>query len=285
MFTRFFNARTRQWLQALLLFCLGLYFLENMLSGRIYYYINERFGWLSWLATIMFLALGVVGVVDLVRQRRAEQEEHAHEDHDHEHHAHDDHDEHDHHEHHNHDHDHDHEGHSHAGVSWPILFLIALPLILGLVVPSKPLGASAVGTSGVSTTYSAVQGSGTSAQVAMASTDRNVLDWVKAFNGSSNIDEFSGQQADVIGFVYRDIRFKDQPRFMAARFTISCCVAHASAIRVIVASADASQLVEDSWIHVTGKFQVQDFGGQKTPILVADKIEPTTQPEHPYLYP
>src|SRR5258708_10985352 len=115
MFTKVFTARTRQWLQALLLFCLGLYFLENMLSGHIYYYINERFGWLSWLATLMFLALGVVGVVDLIRQGR---EEHAHEDHDH--HDHEEHGEHDHHE-----HNHEHEGHSHGAVSWPILLLIA----------------------------------------------------------------------------------------------------------------------------------------------------------------
>src|SRR5664279_2654888 len=89
-----FTERARQWLQAILLFCLGLYFLDNMLSGRIYYYINERFGWLSWLATLIFLALGTVGIVDLVRQRREDRAQSIHE---HAGHDHDDHDDHDHH--------------------------------------------------------------------------------------------------------------------------------------------------------------------------------------------
>ena len=77
----------------------------------------------------------------------------------------------------------------------------------------------------------------------------------------------------------------NQPRFMVARFTISCCVADAVAIGVIVQSDQAAKLAPDSWVHVNGKFQVQDFDKQKTPILVADSVQPTTQPDQPYLYP
>ena len=264
-----FSVTTRKWIQSLLLFVMGLYFLDNMLSGRISNYVNsDRFGWLSWMATAIFLVLGLGGIYNLLKERRAEA------DHDHEH---DDHD---------HDHEHIHEGHDHgAAPSWPILALIAVPLVVGLAVPAKPLGAAAIGTSGVSTSFSAVQGSGGSTQLTVAPTDRNALDWVKAFNNSDNVDEFSGQQADLIGFVYRDIRFKDKPQFMVARFTISCCVADASAIGVIVQSNDAAKFTPDSWIHVKGKFTVQTIDGQKTPVLVADSIDPTNQPDHPYLYP
>ncbi len=272
--------RTRKWIQALLLLCLGLYFLDNMLSGRIFFYINERFGWLSWIATGIFLTLGVVGIVDLLRERR---EEHTHDENNHAAHDHGE-DEHEHA--HEHEHVHDHAGHQHgAAPSWPILALVGLPLILGLVVPAKPLGASAVGSSGVSTSFSAVQGSGNTTQLSVAPTDRNVLDWVRAFNSASSVEEFNGQQADLIGFVYRDVRFKDPAQFMVARFTISCCVADATAIGVVVQSADAAKLDQDSWVHVKGKFQVQNVDGQQTPVLVADSLEPTNQPEHPYLYP
>ena len=108
---------------------------------------------------------------------------------------------------------------------------------------------------------------------------------MKAFNESDNADEFNGQLADLIGFVYRDIRFKDKPLFMVARFTVACCVADASAIGVTVQSNDAAKFTPDSWVHVKGKFQTQTQDGQKTPVLIADSIEPTNQPEHPYLYP
>jgi uncharacterized repeat protein (TIGR03943 family) len=264
--------RTRKWLQSALLLFLGLYFLDNMLTGRIYFYINERFGWLSWVATTIFLVLGVVGIIDLRRQPVGNHvSDHADHDHD----AHD------------HGHaEHAHAGHQHgAAPSWPILGLVALPLLLGLLVPAKPLGASAVGTNGVSTSFSAIQGSGNTTQLDVAPTDRNVLDWVRAFNNSANVDEFSGQPADLIGFVYRDIRFKDPAQFMIARFAISCCVADASAIGMMVQWSKAATLAQDSWVHVKGTFAVQTFDGQRTPILVADAVEPTSQPEHPYLYP
>src|SRR5882724_11031931 len=109
--------RTRKWLQPILLLALGLYFLNNMLSGHIYFYINERFGWLSWLATGMFLLLGLIGVWELIRtphMAAVHTDDHHEHDHD-EAHNHDyDHSDHEHH----HDHElealHDHAGHSHA---------------------------------------------------------------------------------------------------------------------------------------------------------------------------
>jgi putative membrane protein len=265
--------RTRQWIQSLILLFLGLYFLDNMLSGRIYFYINERFGWLSWIATGIFLILGIVGVEELLRERRTEQVAHEHHDHEHE-----------------HDHEHAlanaHEGHNHGQApSWPVLAVLALPLLLGLTVPAKPLGASAIGTSGVSTSFSAIQGAGSTTQLSIASTDRNVLDWVRAFNSTSNVEEFNGQQADLIGFVYRDVRLADNSgMFMIAPFTVSCCVADASAIGVFAQADDAAKLPQDGWVHVKGSFKVQDLEGERTPILVAQSVEPTTQPEHPYLY-
>ena len=264
---------TRKWLQSILLLGLGLYFLENMLTGRIYFYINERFGWLSWIATAIFLTLGIIGILDLRRQHLEDHTEHDHTDHDHAAHEHE-------------PEEHAHAGHQHGTApSWPILGLVALPLALGLLVPAKPLGASAVGTSGVSTSFSSVQGSGSTTQLDVAPTDRNVLDWVRVFNSSASVDDVNGQQADVIGFVYRDIRFKDTSQFMVARFAISCCVADASAIGVIAQWPKAATLAQDSWVHVKGTFAVQTFDGQRTPILVVDSLDPTNQPDHPYLYP
>src|SRR5260221_14373941 len=62
--------RTRQWFLAVMLLLLGMYFLDNMVSGRIYFYINMNFGWLTWLGTGVLLLLGVTNVLDLVREAR-----------------------------------------------------------------------------------------------------------------------------------------------------------------------------------------------------------------------
>ena len=266
--------RLRKWLQPVLLLSLGLYLLDIVLTGRIALYVNERFGWLSWIAAGILLVLGAVGMVDLWREsvgfhfpRHADHNQLEHE------------------------HDRDHEGPAQAGhrhgtvASWPSLALVGLPLLLGLLVPARPLGSSAVGTNGVSTSFSTIQGSGSATQLEVAPTDRNILDWVRVFSSITNVEEFNGQPADVIGFVYRDVRVETPAQFMVARFAVSCCVADASAIGVIVQWPKVSALAQDGWVHVQGKFSVQDFDGQRTPILVADAVNATTQPVHPYLYP
>ncbi len=259
--------RTRKWIQASILLFMGLYFLDNMLSGKINLYINsDRFAWLSWIGTALFLLLGVMSVIDLIREKPdTETDQHDHEGHDHA--AHD------------HGHDHSHE----QAPSWFKLILVGIPLMVGLLVPAKPLGAAAVSNGGISTSFSSAQNSPTSFNIAPA--DRTVLDWVRAFNESSDVKQFAGQTADVTGFVYRDIRFDGKPQLMVARFVISCCVADASAIGVIVQTADAAKWPQDGWVHVTGKFTTQTIDGRDTPVVLADSITPATQPEHPYLYP
>src|SRR5258707_2293204 len=62
--------RRRQWFLAVILLLLGMYFLDNMVSGRIYFYINMNFGWLTWLGTGVLLLLGATNVLDLVREAR-----------------------------------------------------------------------------------------------------------------------------------------------------------------------------------------------------------------------
>ncbi len=275
--------RVRQWIQACILLFLGLYFLDNMLSGRIYFYINERFGWLSWVGTGLFLILGIMSIANLLRQG-APIDDHAghdHTGHDHDHDAHD----HDHPDHADpHEQEDAHAGHTHGTApSWLKLAIVGFPLLIGLIVPAKPLGAAAVQNSGVSTGFTSIQGQST--QMNIAPTDRNVLDWVRAFNTSNDVKEFNGQKGDVIGFVYRDINFDAKKQLMVARFAISCCVADASAIGVMIQTDNAAKWAQDGWVHVRGTFQVQTVDNRPTPVLIADSIEQTTQPDHPYLYP
>src|SRR5260221_5001404 len=125
--------RRRQGFLAAVLLLLGMYFLDNLLSGHIYFYINMNFGWLTWLGTGILLLLGTISVLDLVREAREGDAVHV---------EHDsceadaqgergDHEEHDGHEH----------SHSHA-LSWPKLAIVAVPLVVGALVPAKPLVAA-----------------------------------------------------------------------------------------------------------------------------------------------
>ncbi len=244
------------WVKAGLLLALGGYFVYVIATGNLTNYINARFAWLSYVAAALFLLLGITSVIDLVR---GNVHEHDHDEHEH---------------HHDHDHDHNH------SVSWPMLAVVAIPLILGTLIPSRPLGSAAVDGNISLNAVSA-------ANATTFTTDPltwNVLDWLRAFNNSDDINSFNGKQADVTGFVYREGSFPDN-QFMLARFTISCCVADASAIGVPVMWDAAKNYQADTWLHITGTWQVGEFRGDTIPILQAVDIEQIDQPEHPYLYP
>jgi uncharacterized repeat protein (TIGR03943 family) len=252
--------RTRQWFQAALMLLLGLYLLETLLTGEIAYYINERFNWLAGVAGFTLLALGVINVIALLSEPE--------------------------------------QGKptaqpapelltsaprmAHGGTArWYVLAILSVPLIFGVFLPAQPLGSAAINNSGITFSLNVADD-----QVfSIAPTQRNVLDWVRAFSASVNLDEFGGQPADLIGFVYRDARFEDDQEFMVTRFTVSCCVADAVAIGVIVRSPQTAELSADDWVRVQGRFEVRNFLGQRTPILIAETIERVPMPERPYLFP
>jgi putative membrane protein len=156
--------------------------------------------------------------------------------------------------------------------------VIAVPLVLGTLIPSQPLGAEAVAGS-----ISVSAASRTETAFNVPPEERNVLDWLRAFN-TGDYAQFEGQPADVIGFVYTEPTF-DEDEFMVARFTISCCVADASAIGLPVFWNDTADLKQGDWVNVKGRFGMGEFRGDQLPVLYAASIETVAQPEHPYLYP
>jgi putative membrane protein len=245
------------------LILLAIFFAEKLVSGRLYYYIGPRFSWLSVLAIGLFIILAN-GYQPTARGGEGDEADgeadHAHE----------------------HDHEQAHD-HSHGSPTlWPIA-VVALPLILGVLIPARPLGASAVSSRGVSTDYAA-SADRSDSTLSIVASERNVLDWVEPFSADSDPAALTGQEADVVGFVYRDVRFADD-QLMVARFTITCCVADASAIGLVVQAEDASQFANDSWVRVTGTFSEGQLDGDPMPVLLADAITPIQPPEQPYLYP
>lgn len=234
----------RGWIKTGLLIGLGLYFVYIIATGSLANYINERFAWLSYVAAALFLLLGLFNALDLLRPAPSAPG-------------------------------------GHTDISWAVIVIVAIPLILGTLIPSRPLGVEAI-TGSVRTT-SAVGASPNFATFSRPPLERNVLDWLRAFNAAADYAEFNGQPADVIGFVYTEPGF-DPGHFMVARFTVSCCVADASAIGLPVYSPE-TDLPAGEWVRVQGAFQLGEFRDENLPILIASAVEVVPQPDHPYLYP
>lgn len=241
------EARARVWLKAAVLIGLGLYFIYNIYSGNLANYINARFAWLSYVAAGLFLLLGLCALLIALRANAPRPI---------------------------------YSGRTYLQISWAAIGFVALPLVLGTLVPSRPLGVEAI--SGNIALNSATAASTT--QFTINPLDRNILDWLRVFNATTDYKDLEGQPADVIGFVYNEPTFGED-QFMVARFTVSCCVADASAIGLPTRYEGAADLPLGQWVRVRGTITVGDFRGDSLPILEADSVEFVEQPQHPYLYP
>jgi uncharacterized repeat protein (TIGR03943 family) len=272
------NSKRETLLKAAILAASALMFYAKISTGTLAFYINQRFAWLSLVAVLLFAVLALTTAYRLVEGTRHKaqgssespnlrqaqetvvslqplnlQTSNAS---------------------------------SHGKTSALGLALVALPALLGLLVPARPLTASSIESRGIGLTAPKSAGGGgtvTTAQRAQTG-PRNILDWLREFSRSEDVARFNGQSADVIGFVYKDPRSSEN-QFWVSRFTVSCCVADSAALGLLVQSAEATKLQTDSWVRVVGKFQVGNFAGDKMPMIVAEKIESVPQPNQPYLYP
>lgn len=255
------SVRPIDWAKVIILLSMSFYLFVLIISGKLQNYINLRFEWLSYVGATIFLVLGCWQFYSLLRRQAGM------------HHEHDDHD------HHHHEHDHHHHEHG-VPLSWAAIVVVALPLIFATFLPSQPLGADAItGT----IRLDAVGGLGVTARYDLPPAERNVLDWLRAFEIADTPAELNDLPVDVIAFVYRDPNMAEN-EFMAARFTLSCCVADAFAVGMPVHYAEATTLEDGAWVHIRGTLQAGTFRNETVPIIIPETIEPADAPENPYLY-
>lgn len=240
------NLRAYRTFQAMILAALGIYLLSKVYDGRILLYINQRFVILVLLAAFGLLALAQVVLHERpdVGSQAAEQP---------------------------------------AGRPGWALWLVVLPLLAGLLVPARPLGVSALANRGINTGagLTARAGSGALNAIAIPSTQRSVLDWIRISNDGNLAP---GEMADVVGFVYHDGRLPEN-QFLVGRFSIACCVADAVALGMVVSWPDAAGLPDNRWVRVAGPLQVYSLEGRNLPMIAAQRVEIIPEPEQPYLFP
>lgn len=251
-------------LQSLVLVLLGLFLLNKIIAGSVFWYINARFLPLTVIGAVGLLWLARALLSELgepeVPENRGVQVPEPLQSHG------------------------SAAAHPHAHGSPATLLILAAPFLLGVLVPARPLGASAIDNRGLSAVAPLrAASSDAPIQLEIAPTDRNVLDWVRAFNQAPDPSAYQGQPADLIGFVYHDPRLPPG-QFLLGRFTLTCCVADAAAIGVIVAWPEADQLPTNAWVRVRGPVQAGELDGSLIPLVEAGAVDSIPEPPQPYLY-
>ncbi|PJF30660.1 MAG: TIGR03943 family protein [Phototrophicales bacterium] len=236
-------------IKIMILFGMSGYLAYTILSENLGNYINNsRFVWLTWVAVGLFFVLGVVNVLPFLRPKADATVLLI-------------------------------ETSSIMPKSWIVMFICALPLLLGVLIPSQPLDVKSL-TGTLSTTVSVSN----TTVITRDPLKRNILDWLRAFSLEADKTAFDGTQAQFSGFIYRNPEFPDGV-FMVGRFVVACCTADADPIGLPVYAPQADDLAEGQWVEVRGTFLAGEFRRAITPILQVEMIEPIEQPKNSYLYP
>lgn len=263
------SVRFQNTIKALLLIGMGLFLYSRIANGTLFYYINERFMGFTLIAVFGLLAVGL----SYRYHEGSTQQQAAPPAHDHD----QDHPD---------DHNRAHGSHSHShALSWRGVLLVALPIALGVLTPPQPLGVAALSNREMNLQLNSTTQSASVRPGEKAALDKNLLDWWREFQTVPNANQaLAGQPVKATGFVYKDERFGANT-FMLIRFTVSCCVADASVVGLLVQWPDSQIPEDDSWVEVTGSFVSSELENWKLPMVAAQQIAAIDIPQQPYLYP
>jgi len=236
--------------QAVLLLTLFLFLSTKVVSNQLSWYIHPRFATLT-LIGILFLGLLVYRLVLEMKGSFAPE-----------------HDEYD------------------DRVAPVNLWIMLIPLLVGILIPARPLGAATVSTKGPIASAPLVSSQADNQERLVPAEKRNIVGWVTLFAFEENLDQYMGEEASVIGFVYHDKRLPPG-QFFVSRIVLSCCAADGYAFTMMVDWPQAASLKPDTWVRVTGPVGKAYFADdpQAIPLIHATTVEIVPQPDDPYLFP
>jgi putative membrane protein len=236
--------------QAVLLLALFFFLGSKVVTNQLFWYIHPRFATLTYIG---ILFLGVL-VFRLVREMKGSFVPERH--------------------------DHDHKAPS------VNLLIMLIPLLVGILIPARPLGSATVSTKGPITSSPIISSRADNQAHLVPAEKRNIVGWVTLFALEENLDQYMDEEASVVGFVYKDKRLSEG-QFFVSRIVLSCCAADGYAFSMIVDWPETASLRPDTWVLVTGPVSKAYFADEPeaVPLIRAERVITVPQPDDPYLFP
>lgn len=158
--------------------------------------------------------------------------------------------------------------------------IMLVPIVVALLVPARPLGASLVAGKALSDTSNDALVSRWQAQLSDDSRTWSLLEWTAATRGE-NPDQLAGKQAAFDGFVFRtDDLAADE--VLVGRYVVTCCTADGTALAMRIKAPQAADMKTDEWVRVEGVYTPD--GTSRRPLIVG-QLTRIAMPAAPYLYP
>lgn len=168
----------------------------------------------------------------------------------------------------------------HGGVPTWRTALFLLPVLLGLLLPARPLSAA----SGQASSLGAMQ---LASHVSSGAPGDRFGYWVNELTAHPDPSWWAGQHVVLVGFVANEAGLQSRS-FIIGRYVVTCCVVDAMLLGFPVHIAHGPIPAAGAWVQVSGVFGSRywtDPTGSHYPIIKAARISRVTIPSSPYLSP
>ena len=238
---------------------LAIFLMVQLINGNISYYIHQRFNGLVVFAVV------VLPLVVAARIWLKDTDEHSHEPGDEHSHA-------------------QHEDHQHGAPSTAELVLLLIPLLIGILIPARPLTSAAFDAREInlSAPVSAVS-QPIYFDLEFKADEYSILDWLRLF-GQEEHSSLVGEEASIIGFIYHDDNLA-AGQVMVGRFVVTCCSADAFPVGMIVELPPGVDYADDTWVKIQGNIAQISYNGSLLPLIQNSQVEEIEPPRQPYLFP
>lgn len=164
--------------------------------------------------------------------------------------------------------------------------LLSLPLVLALVFPPRGLASFSANERGPQIAgVSAVHGVSAIRRVSLSVDTRSfsMQDWVGALSADPNPRDYKGKPVQVSGMVLHASASVPAGYVMVMRYLVTCCIADARPVGVIVKDTSHGALRDNQWVTVTGTMGAANDAGQQVAVVNPTRIV-QIKSGNPYIY-
>jgi uncharacterized repeat protein (TIGR03943 family) len=167
---------------------------------------------------------------------------------------------------------------------WSSFLLLAVALF-GLQFTPRPFASAVALDRGVTDSLTMTRSQPQSFRASTSPADRSLVEWVRTLNVYPEPDAYTGQPANVEGFVIHSNETPDN-YLVISRFVITCCAADAYPVGIPVKlpTGDRSAYPADMWLRVEGEMITETLGGKRQLVIAANTLEEIPEPDTPYEY-